>query len=398
MKIKTLQKMALGVALSAIASLSVSTSLSAKDVLRFGFVGTLSGQNAAWGMSNVRSMETSAEIYNQQGGVEIGGKKYQIEIVTFDDAYDPKLAVAGFEKMAQEKISYVVGPNDDAQANAVRPIAEKNKILYIPYAFDRSLYVKPANYAVFGMIASYQWEPAVYEWLKNNKNVKTIAFLPANAADPINQRDNGVRIAKELGLDVVEGKATYQADTRDFVSVLTPIVRKKPDLLVLSGVSPATAPLIIKTARELGFNGHMAAGTALDAGILKEGAGDLANGFICQGGAGAEIQSQRMKDWVKHYTKKYGEYNDESNTKVFALEYLIAVLQANPKAIGNADEFLKTVDAGFSAPNEFLSDSSAQLRFVGAATYGQNRQLGVPLTPKVYNNGSFETLFVGAAN
>jgi len=370
----------------------------AQDTIKIGFVGTISGPNAAWGTSNVRSMETSADIYNKNGGFEIAGKKYNIEIVPFDDAFDPKLAVAGMEKMAQNKISYVVGPNDDAQAIAVRPIAEKNKIVYFPYAFDKSLYTKPANNAVFGMIASYQWEPSVYKWLKENKKVKTVAFLAANAADPLNQRDNGIKIAKKLGLDVVEAKATYKADTRDFYSVITPLIKKKPDLLMLSGVSPASAPLIIKTARELGFKGYMAAGTALDAGILKEGAGDAANGFICQGGADAEIQSDVMKEWVAHYTKMFGEYNDESNTKVFALEYILAVMKSNPKAINDADEFLKTVDAGWSAPNVFFKDKDAKLKFVGMTSFGQNRQLGVPLTPKMYENGNFKTLFVGSAD
>ncbi len=391
----TLKKVLVAVALATFALTSVAQ---AADKLRIGFVGTLSGPNAAWGASNVRSMETSASIYNKQGGYEIGGKKYELEIVPFDDAYDPKLAVAGFEKMAQEGIDYVVGPNDDAQAIAVRPLAEKNKIVYFPYAFSKDLYTKPANYAVFGMIASYQWEPPVYQWLKDNKKVKTIAFLVANAADPLNQRDNGVKVAERVGLKVIEKRATYQADTRDFVSVLTPVVRKKPDLLMLSGVSPAVAPLIIKTARELGFKGHMAAGTALDAGILKEGAGKYANGFICQGGAGEKIQSSRMSDWVKEYTKIYGEYNDESNTKVYALEYILAVMQANPKAINNADQFLKTVDGGFSIRDPFLKDKKAVMTFVGNDSYGQRRQLGVPLTPKVYQNGKFETLFVGSAN
>lgn len=380
--------------ISALATLLCS-SLLANESLKIGFVGTLSGQNAAWGTSNVRSMETSAEIYNKAGGVEIGGVKYDIQVVPFDDAYDPKIAVAGMEKMAQEGIKYVVGPNDDAQAIAVRPIAEKNKIAYFPYAFDKSLYLKPANYAVFGMIASYQWEPSVYKWLKENKNVKTIAYLAANAADPLNQRDHGAKIAKGLGLEVVEDKATYKADTRDFYSVITPIIKKKPDLIMLSGVSPATAPLIIKTARELGFKGYMAAGTALDAGILKEGAGDAANGFICQGGADASVQSDVMAKWVETYTKKFGEYNDESNTKVFALEYILAVLKSNPKAINNADEFLKTADSGWEAPNLFFKDKESKLKFVGKTTFGQNRQLGVPLTPKIYENGEFKTLFVG---
>lgn len=384
-------------ALSVVAAIGITFAAQA-ETLRVGFVGTLSGPNAAWGASNARSMQTSAAIYNDAGGISIGGKKYSIEVVVFDDAYDPKLAVAGFEKMAQRKITYVIGPNDDAQAIAVRPIAEKNKILYIPYAFDRSLYSKPANYAVLGMIASYQWEPAVYKWLKVNKNVKTVAFLPANATDPLNQRANGIRIVKELGLKVIESKATYQPDARDFFPVLTPIVKKKPDLLVLSGVSPATAPLIIKAARELGFKGQMAAGTALDAKVLKEGAGNAANGFIAQGGADSGVHSKRMKNWVKRYVEIFGEYNDESNTKVYALEYILAVLQANPKALNDADEFLKTVDAGFSIPDTFLTDANKKIRFVGKGAFGQTRQLGVPLTPKVYNNGKFETLFYGEAN
>lgn len=372
--------------------------LCAQDTIKIGFVGTLSGANAAWGTSNVRSMETSADIYNNQGGYEINGKKYKIKIVQFDDKYDPKIAVAGMEKMAQEGIQYVVGPNDDAQANAVRPIAEENKIVYFPYAFDKSLYTKPAKYAIFGMIASYQWEPSVYKWLRDKKGVKSISFIATNAADPLNQRDNGVKIAKGLGLNVLESKATYETSTRDFFPVLTPIIKQKPDLLVLSGVSPATAPLIIKTARQLGFKGYMAAGTALDAGILKEGAGSAANGFICQGGADASIQSEKMAKWIKYYTKKFGEYNDESNTKVFALEYILAVMKSNPKAIKSTDEFLKTVDSGWSAPNLFFKDKNAKLKFVGKTTFGQDRQLGVPLTPKIYEDGKFETLYVGSAD
>lgn len=375
-----------------------STLAFSQDSIKIGFVGTLSGANAAWGTSNVRSMETSAEIYNKQGGVNIGGKNYNIEIVPFDDAFDPKVAVAGMEKMAQQGIKYVVGPNDDAQAIAVKPIAERNKIAYFPYAFSKSLYTKPANYAVFGMVASYQWEPSVYKWLKDNKDVKSISFIAANSSDSLNQRDNGLKIAKDVGLEIIEDKATYKADTRDFFSVMTPIIKKKPDLLVLSGVSPAAAPLIIKTARQLGFKGYMAAGTALDAGILKEGAGDAANGFICQGGADESIQSEKMKDWITHYTKKYGEYNDESNTKVFALEYILEVMKSNPKAINDADEFLKTVDAGWTAPNLFFKDKNAKLEFVGMTSFGQDRQLGVPLTPKIYENGEFKTLFVGSAD
>ena len=111
----------------------------AAEELKIGFVGVTSGPAAAWGTSNVRSMQTLEAIYNAAGGVKIGDKTYMIKVVTFDDQKDPKRAVEGMEKMAQEGIHYVVGPNVDDGAAAVRPVAEKNGIIYFPYAFPKEL-------------------------------------------------------------------------------------------------------------------------------------------------------------------------------------------------------------------------------------------------------------------
>jgi branched-chain amino acid transport system substrate-binding protein len=362
--------------------------------LKIGFVGVTSGPAAAWGTSNVRSMQTRADWLNETGGVKIGDKTYNISIVTFDDQKDPKRAIAGMEKMAQEGIHYVVGPNVDDGAAAVRPVAEAKGIIYFPYAFPKELYTKPASNAVLGMIASYQSGPAIYKYLKENKGVKTIAFVAANESDPLSQRDNGVAAAKALGLEIVADKDTYQNDTRDFTPVLTPIVQLKPDLLVLSGVAPANAPLLIRSARELGYEGLISTETAQDAKVLEEGAGELANGFISVGGASTpEIRSPVMDEFIDRYTKKFGEYNDESNTKVYALEYILETLKANPKAIDNVDEFKKTMDT-FSAPNPYLKGEKV-LKYVGMTSFGQKRQVAVPMVVNEYRDGKFQTLFVG---
>jgi branched-chain amino acid transport system substrate-binding protein len=365
--------------------------------LKIGFVGVTSGPAAAWGTSNVRSMQTLADWYNEKG-VKIGDKTYKLEIVTFDDQKDPKRAVEGMEKMAQEGIHYVVGPNVDDGAAAVRPVAEKNGIMYFPYAFPKELYAKPASNAVLGMIANYQSGPAIYKYLKEKKGVKRVAFVAANESDPLSQRDSGVAAAKALGLEVVAEKDTYQNDTRDFNPVLTPIIALNPDLLVLSGVAPANAPLLIRSARELGYKGLISTETAQDAKVLAEGAGDLANGFISVGGASTpEIASDRMKEFVARYTKKFGEYNDESNTKVYALDYILETLKADPVAITNVDEFKKTMDT-FSAPNPYLKDSNAKLSYVGSTSFGQKRQVSVPMVVNEYQGGKFNTLFVGTVD
>jgi branched-chain amino acid transport system substrate-binding protein len=393
----SLTRRALISAASAFAVAAAATSAMAADAkLKIGFVGVTSGPAAAWGTSNVRSMQTLAAWYNETG-VKIGDKTYELEIVTFDDQKDPKRAVEGMEKMAQEGIHYVVGPNVDDGAAAVRPVAEKNNIMYFPYAFPKELYTKPASNAILGMIANYQSGPAIYKYLMENKGVKKVAFVAANESDPLSQRDGGVAAAKALGLEVVADKDTYQNDTRDFTPVLTPIVALKPDLLVLSGVAPANAPLLIRSARELGYEGLISTETAQDAKVLEEGAGELANGFISVGGASTpEIASDRMKEFVDRYTKMFGEYNDESNTKVYALDYILETLKANPAAIDNIDEFKKTMDT-FSAPNPYLK-GDAKLSYVGMTSFGQKRQVAVPMVVNEYKDGTFQTLFVGTVD
>lgn len=393
----TRRSVLMGTALAAVSGLALSAGLApvtaAEKELKIGFVGVTSGPAAAWGTSNVRSMQVRADWLNELGGVKIGDDTYKINVVTFDDQKDPKRAIAGMEKMAQEGIHYVVGPNVDDGAAAVRPVAESKGIIYFPYAFPKELYTKPASNAVLGMIANYQSAPAIYKYLKENKGVKKVAFIAANESDPLSQRDGGVAAAKALGLEVVAQNDTYPNDTRDFTPVLTPIIRLKPDLLVLSGVSPGNAPLLIRAARELGYTGLISTETAHDAAVLKEGAGELADGFISVGGASTPaIRSKTMDEFIARYTKKFGEYNDESNTKVYALDYIIETLKANPKAINDVAEFKKTVDT-FSAPNPYVKEGT--LKYVGTTSFGQKRQLSVPMVVTQYKDGAFETLFVG---
>ncbi len=380
--------LSLGIALAA------TTAVWAENAkLKIGFVGVTSGPAAAWGISNQRSMEARAAWLNELGGVKIGDATYDIEIVPFDDQKDPKRAIAGMEKMAQDGIHYVVGPNVDDGAAAVRPVAEQNGIMYFPYAFPKELYTAPASNAILGMVANYQSGPAIYKYLMENKGVKKVAFIAGNESDPLSQRDSGAAAARELGLEVVSDTVTYQMDTTDFTPVLLPVIQSAPDLLVLSGVSPANAPQLIRSARELGYTGLISTETAQDAAVLAEGAGELANGFISVGGASTpELASDTMKEFVQRYTAMFGEYNDESNTKVYALEYIVETLKANPAAIDNVEEFKKTMDS-FSAPNPFMV-GDAKLTYVGTSSFGQKRQVSVPLVVNEYKDGKFETLFV----
>jgi branched-chain amino acid transport system substrate-binding protein len=295
----------IGIVLVALGSVCFSGSLLAEDVLKIGVLGVMSGPAASWGLVNKYCAQTSAQLYDEQGGFEIAGKKYKIEIVAIDDKNDPKLAVSGCERLTkQEGIHYIIGPNVDTTAASVQPVAEASGAIYFPYAFQKSLYSPPHGNAVLGMIASYQAGPIIYKYLMDKKAVKSVSFIARNESDPLDQRDQGVQAAKKLGLEIKSSNDTYEPGTTDFFPVISRVVSNGADLIVLSGVAPADAPLLIKSARELGFKGILSTETAQDIKILNEVAGSAAEGFISVGGASTpEIRSPEMENFGQIPTK-----------------------------------------------------------------------------------------------
>ena len=369
----------------------------AQNTLKIGVLGVMSGPAASWGLVNRYCAEATAQMVNEQGGVEIDGETYTIEIVSIDDKNDPKLAVSGAERLIhQEDIHYIIGPNVDTTAASIVPVVEAGNAISIPYAFSKQLYTPPRSNSILGMIASYQAGPIIYQYLMENRGVESVAFVARNESDPLNQRDEGVAAAEELGLEVISSEDTYEPGTTDFFPVMSKVVSGEPDLIVLSGAAPADAPLLIRTARELGYEGVLSTETAQDITILNEVAGELANGFISVGGASTpEIRSEYMERFIEVYEQVAGEWNDEAGTKVYALEMILATLQqAGKDAITDIEKF-KAAIPEFSMKNPFVKEDS-QLTYVGSAYFEQPRQIGVPMVVTEVHDGEFKTLFVGS--
>lgn len=363
-------------------------------VLKIGVNGVMSGAAASWGLVNKYCAETTAEMYNAKGGIDIGGKKYKIQIVALDDKNDPKISISNAEKLTSDGIKFIIGPNIDTTAIAVKQVMERTKSINFPYAFSKELYQAPASASVLGMVASYQVGPVVYKYLKDKKAVKSISFVARNESDAKNQQEEGVAAAKMLGLKVLADTESYEPGTLDFMPIMSKIVKAKPDAIVLSGVAPSDAPLLIKAARDLGFKGTLSTETGQDAKILAQLAGDKANGFLSVGGAStAAIQSPYMKQFVEVFKKRVGEWNDEAGTKVYALELILAVMQKNPKAMTDVEVFKKEMP-NFKMTNPFVKDKTT-LQFVGMKDFGRRSQVGVPLVVNEYKDGGFSAVYVG---
>jgi len=384
-----------GLAAGAAAPLVHAPAFAQEKVLKIGALGIMSGPYAGWGGVMSQTAQTLAAIYNEKGGIKIGGDTYKIAIVSVDDRMDPKTAVTGAERLVlQEKIRYILGPNVDTTAASIKPVMEATGAMNIAYAFSKELYAPPASNSILGMVASYQVAPFIYKFLRDKQGIKTVSFVAANAADALNQRTQGTKIAKELGLSVVASDDTYETGTTDFFPIMTKVMAAKPSLIVLSGVSPSDAGPLIKSARELGHKGFLSTETGQDPKALYDVAGDAANGFIAAGGASTEaIRSDFMVEFIARYTKMWGQWNDVAALFVYAPEIVLQTLQAvGPSAIDDVKPFKAAMD-GFSGRNPFVKEAMP-LRYVGRSDYGQPRQISVPIVVQTVEKGVFKPLFV----
>ena len=375
----------------------VTTSQAANKVLKIGHIGVMSGPAASWVLINKYSALAGAEIINEDGGFEIGGEKYDIEIVSLDTKQDPRVAIAGAERLVyQEGIKYIIGPNVDDTTRAVLPVLEKAGAFNICYGWHRELFTAPSKNTALGMIAGYQSAPVIYKYLKEQRGVKSLACVPRNDASGLNSRDSCVAAADQLGIKITSSDSTYEPNTSDFFPIMGRIIGQNPDLIVLSGVAPADAPLLIRAARELGYKGLMSTETAMDANIITEIAGEMANGYISVGGASApELRTDEMKRFIERYSKVAGEWNDEAGTKVYALEMLLQTLRVAGAAAIDDIEIFKAAMPKVNAEDPFIKGGKARLKWVGQGYFDQLRQVSTPMVVTEFKDTDFVTLFIG---
>jgi len=258
--------------------------------------------------------------------------------------------------------------------------------------------VMSGHAAMLGMVASYQSAPIIYKYLMENSGVKTISFVARNQPDPLNQRKEGIAAAQKLGLKIISSDVTYEPETADFFPIMTKALQEKPDLLVLSGVSPGDAPLLLKTARQLGYEGHMSSETSFDMSIFAEVAGEYTEGYICTGGGSVpEIRSDYMNKFMEAYEEIAGEWNDEAGTKVYALPMIIYTIQQAGKAALTDVEVFKDAIPSVKVDDPFVKgEYSRTLEWVGESYFGQNHQIGVPIVITQIKDGEPTALFVGS--
>ena len=115
---------------TATATVTATTTAQPK-ILKIAYFMSLSGFLSVYYVSQEAEVRAMADIYNENGGITVGGQKYFIEMVGEDTQSSADGAAAGATRLVYDKgVKFVVGPFG-FEAAASTPIFEENKVINV---------------------------------------------------------------------------------------------------------------------------------------------------------------------------------------------------------------------------------------------------------------------------
>jgi branched-chain amino acid transport system substrate-binding protein len=225
------------------------------ETLKLGVLATLSGAGTAWGISMQGAAELAAEDVNSKGGLDVGGKKYNIEVVAYDDHYKAADALTATNRLIfDDGIKYIVGPLGSAPSLAVLPVTTENKAITMTMAFTPKALSPDLPFSFRPVIPTDIFSDPQIKWVAKRLGVKRVGALFPNDESG-QQIALVVEAAYEAAGAKMVSKEFFERERVDFVPLLTRVLAQNIDAFELDGNSPQTAGLLVKQLRELGFKG-----------------------------------------------------------------------------------------------------------------------------------------------
>ena len=285
-----------------------SVVMAQEQVIKIGHVGPLSGAIAHLGKDNENGARLAIEELNAKG-ISIGGKKVKLELVAEDDAADPKQGTAAAQKLVDAKVSGIVGHlnsgtsipaskiYNDAGIPQISPSATNPK--YTRQGFNTTFRVVADDVHLGGTLGRYA--------VKDLKG-KAIAVIDDRTAYGQGVAEEFEKAVKAAGGNLVGHEFTTDKAT-DFMSILTTLKGKKPDIVFFGGMDAVGGPML-KQMKSLGLNAKFMGGDGICTTELVKLAGDaMADGqVVCAEAGGVDGALKKgMDDFGVKYKKRFND-------------------------------------------------------------------------------------------
>lgn len=295
----------------------------AADTVKVGVVAELTGDIPAVGASCKNAAEMAVQEVNDAGGLEIGGKKYKVELFIEDNAGKADQSASAAQKLiTQQNVVAIIGPNASRYAIPASEVAESSKVVLIsPWSTNpkTTLDAKtnaPKKYVFRACFIDPFQGRVVAKFALDNLATKKAAVLYDVASD----YNKGIaeffkKTYEENGGQVVAFE-TYTTGDKDFSAQLTKIKDTQPEVIFLPNYY-SEVPLQIQQAHRLGITVPFLGSDSWGSAELIQLCGKDCEGYYFSTHYAPDAATPVAIKFIDAYKTKYGQTPDD----VAALTY-----------------------------------------------------------------------------
>ena len=250
------------------------------DTIKLGWMGSLTGDQAAYGTCESQTLKMLVEEKNAAGGIL--GK--QIELICYDTKGDAQEAVNVAKRLcAQDKVCAIIGPNASGQCIAIQSVLDQYKVPDLStVATNEKVTVQDGKLKEYNFRVCFldpqQGKIAgsfVYDELKLTK---AAILYDINDDYAKGLKDNFIKVFTGKGGTVVAEEAYTGGDT-DFTAQLTKIKEADPEI-IFTPIFYQDFIMIHKQARTLGIDLPMLGGDGCASEVLFDAADAVDGSYV----------------------------------------------------------------------------------------------------------------------
>lgn len=340
----------------------------------------ISGELAVFGGYEKWSYEHAVKVANEGGGVEVDGKKKQVELLLLDDKSNPNVTSANTQRLiSQDHVTALLGSCSPPLSNAGAVIADRSRIPLVtacnPLGAFRA--VKEWEYAWDLFFDEVQATKVPFEMMEEtgtgDETDKKIAIFHDNGPDGKNFSKLWAGYAEEFGYETVYD-ASFPETQSTFSTTVTQAKSKGADI-VLVQAPPAAAIAIRKTMSSQNYTPKvLVMEKGAEPATFPEAVGSLADGVMV----------------AAYWAPSFGYPGDDTLAQEFEKETGQASSQHIADGEAAAAVLLNAISTANSTDAEKINDAIGETNMetvVGPVKFSSDHTATLPSVESQWQNG-----------
>lgn len=273
----------------------------AEDTIKIGHYGSMTGQEATFGVSTDNGIKLAVKEINDAGG--INGKK--LEVITYDTKSDSKEAGNCVTRLiTSEKVVAVLGEVASGLSLAGGAVCQERGVPMISPSSTNPKVTAGRDYVFRVCFIDPFQGYAGAKFAKDSGFAKVAVLYEQSAPYSKGLRDEFKKHFEKMGGSIVADQA-YNKGDQDFSAQLNAIRNASPDAIFVPGYYTEVGNIALQ-AKKLGIKVPLVGGDGWDSEQLAKIGGEAIEGCYYSNHYAPDQPTEAVKNFVEKYQKAYG--------------------------------------------------------------------------------------------